>query len=705
MYLWLILTIAFWGQSNVLTVDVPSLEYRITDNKLLTKNGQYLNTPGVPKLPCRKLTIALPPGTVLESVQFYGTRNELETLEIAPTEPMLPLIDKKDIISRTWGMCKNRKDKIYSSDLFYPETYGKVVSRGGLRKYTLIDVVCYPFAYKPVSKRLYYTPFIRIEVHYRMIEPESKRAKIWQRLMDDVTFDEIAKEVIYNWEDAQTWYQTDKPKQANGYTIIIPSSLESSVDNLVTWRQSLGYNVNIVTKEYIESNVAGNDLEQKIRNYLRENMVDIEYVLLVGFVTDMPMRQIVPFNNDPDSPYDDPIFSPIPSDLYYAELTDPDSLSWNSDRDEYYGEVFNQNFELYGDDNPDYYADVHLGRIPFSTKSIIEDICEKTITFDSNTDLVYKTAALLAGGVYYFENENHGGNPRNDGADYMEQLMNDSVIDRSVAVYLYDKTGLSPCSYSCTDSLTRNNMISYCQNKGIMYECHHGTHDKYARRIWAWDDGDSIPESNEIQCPTCLHQSDVYQLDNDYPATTFLRSCLCGKSEITGLGAQLLHHGSSVVISSSRVTWMSSLDPGGMPYHFFDRLMKDTTLSNGIIGKAYDLARNDFMDATGSWLPAYHYNLFGDPALKQLGRYIGIEEVQTEPTFSPISIYPNPFIHTTAIRYSLNENRNDLLLTIYDLSGRLIETIESNTIGKNLKSGIYFLKIEGYKPVKLVKLK
>ncbi len=687
--------------ADVLIVDVPASEYTISDNTLIVENGGHFHSPGAPNVPCRKVTIALPPGAIFESVEFYGTYDEIGYATITPMLPALPLVNEEDIIAKIWESYEKLRDRIYSSDRIYPETYGVLLSKGGLRKYSLIDVVCYHFAYRPRSQRLYYTPNIRVEIRYTMPASASERAQFWQDLMNDITFDDIAKEAIYNWEDAKAWYHTDSPKRARGYTIIIPASLQSAVDGLVTYRQSQGFDVDIVTKEYIQSNVAGSDLTQKIRNYLRANTADIEYVLLVGNSSDIPMRYIYPWNNDPDSPYNSWDYSPIPSDLYYAELTDNDSLSWNSDRDALYGEVYTQNFEPYGDDDPDYYADVHLGRIPLSNQDSIEVICDKEIGFDSNSDLSYKGASLLAGALYYYENENYGGGSRNDGADYMEELMNDGVLDRVKAVYLYEKGGLGPCPYACADSLTRANMISYWQRKGVMYECHHGASDRYARKVWAWDDGDSVPENHEITWPDCLHRDDVYQLDNDYPATTVLRSCLCGKPEVTGLGAALLHNGSSAVISSSRVAWMSGADRGGIPYHFYNRLMKDTTLSHGIIGNACDLARTEFMDSCGFWIPAYHYNLWGDPALHQFGTTpIAVEE-SNEKTYLPtFSVYPNPTRGTVIVNFlSIKENRIEL--DVYDESGRLVQHLYKGCVDEghteldtDLPTGVYFLKLK-----------
>ncbi len=697
MRFYLIFLISISGWAHVLNLNVPAPEYKIEGNKLLVEDGDFINRPGAPDLPCTKLTIAIPPGAVVESVRFSGTRKQIGVLDIPPAKPPLPMTDRVTT-GKIMDLYDNLKDRFYTSDEIYPKTYGVLLSTGGLRKYTIVDIACYHFTYRPLSKKLSYSQAITVEIEYRM--PTGKRAEFWQSLIDDITFDDFAEEMIYNWEDAQKWYYTDTPKRANGYYIIIPAALTNSVNTLVAHRQSQGYDVSIVTKEYIEANVTGSNLVEKIRNYLRTNMADIEYALLVGFSADIPWRSVVPFNNNPYSPWGSPDYSPIPSDLYYAELTDPDSLSWNSDGDTYYGEVYDDNLNPVGEDNPDYHADIHLGRIPYSIQNTIEDICEKMIAFDNNSDAVYKTSSLLAGAIYYYANEDNTGNDRMDGADFTEALLDSAVLDRTNAVTLYEMAGLSPSTHTCTDSLTRFNMINYWQNRGIMYECHHGHNYIYARKVWVYDDGDNIPEAFEMQWPTCLSTTDVNQLDNEHPATTILRSCLCGNPDVDGLAAQLLHHGSSAVISSSRICWMTYDDPGGIPYHFIDRLIQDTTVSHGIIGKSYDIARNDFMDASGFWLPAYHYNLFGDPALRQFGRFTSVEDVEQKTLISSFTVYPNPASERVVVTLqSPHEQRIEL--DVYDESGRFVKNLyegclnEGNkTLHTNLPAGVYFIRLQ-----------
>jgi len=548
-------------QADVLSVDIPSPEFYLQENGIVAENAQFTTRAGFPKLPCRRITIALPPNALVEFVRFHGPLEEMVQMEVTPCPPFLPLSDPsaKNNIHQSYEQQKIGFSR--SADI-YPGVRGEVLVSGRFRKYVVVELACYHFAYRASTQTVYHTPSIRADIHYREASCESEAAGSFKDLMNDVTFDDMAREKIFNWEQAKTWYRPVKPRTAKGYTIILPASIQNAVLSLVNYRQSQGYEVQIVTVEYIESTVSGDDLAQKIRNYLRDHLSSIQYVLLVGTIVDLPMREMVPFNNDPDSPFDNWDVSPVPCDFYYAELSSPDNQSWNSDGDDYFGEVYDQNLEPNGEDNPEYFADVHLGRIPYRTESYIEDICQKIIDFDKNTDLSYKTSSLLAGGMIYFENENYAGYPRMDGADMMEQLMNESILDRNRAEYLYDEEGLDATTYACTAPLTRDSMISHWNRKGVVLEYNHGASNAYARKIWSWDDGDGVAESAEMQYPMCLLSEDVYELDNDYPATTFLRSCMCGKPEVDSLGKYLLYRGASSVFCSTRILWASYLEDG-----------------------------------------------------------------------------------------------------------------------------------------------
>lgn len=610
-------------QAAVFSVNVPAPDFSLNETTVLSKPGHYTTKSGLPKLPCRRVTVALPPGAILESIRFHGNLAEIARMEVAPCGPFLPL-SNSSAISRVQDVYKEREDDFYSSDDTYPEVLGEVLFKGKLRKYSVLGLACYHFAYKASTGTLYRAPSIDVEIRYRMKKQRGSATVRETALMNDTTFDEIAKQKIFNWKQTREWYRPAQPTQAKGYLIILPAFLMSSVQSLADHRQSQGYNVQMTTVEYIEANISGIDLPQKIRYYLRNRLADTQYVLLVGTTYDLPTRNMVPFNNDPDSPYNDPDISPVPSDFYYSELSCPDDESWNSDGDDYYGEVYDQEIQWAPEDNPEYFADLHLARIPFRTASYIEDICRKIIAFDTNKDMSYKTSGLLAAGMIFFEKENHSSYERMDGAEMAEQILDEGILDRSSADYLYEEEGLDPSTYPCTMPLTVANTIACWQKKGIVLENNHGARssDWYARKVWAWDDGDGIAEGSEITWPMGLSVADVYDLDNDYPATTFLRSCMLSNPDVDSLAKYLLYRGASSSFGSSRILWASILVDHGMGYHLLNRLMKTRKLSKGIVGKAFDIARIDFMEVNDFWVNLYLIHHYGDPALRQFGRVI-----------------------------------------------------------------------------------
>ena len=86
------------------------------------------------------------------------------------------------------------------------------------------------------------------------------------------------------------------PLQNQGYFIITSNELVESLESLKSWKEYLGYSVEIVTVEWISTNFQGDDLQEKIKSCLikkyREN--GIRYVLLVGSRSVIPMRTCYP---------------------------------------------------------------------------------------------------------------------------------------------------------------------------------------------------------------------------------------------------------------------------------------------------------------------------------------------------------------------------------------------------------------------------
>jgi hypothetical protein len=98
----------------------------------------------------------------------------------------------------------------------------------------------------------------------------------------------------------------------------------------------------------------------------------------------------------------------------------------------------------------------------------------------------------------------------------------------------------------------------------------------------------------------------------------------------------------------------------------------------------------------------------GDLWLIRLGPETGAEERNrvSRTERSELRVTPNPFTTRTVISYSsLVGARCVVPLQIYDLGGRLVEETGQGVIGKELESGVYFVKVKGYEPVKMVKVR
>jgi len=89
-----------------------------------------------------------------------------------------------------------------------------------------------------------------------------------------------------------------------------------------------------------------------------------------------------------------------------------------------------------------------------------------------------------------------------------------------------------------------------------------------------------------------------------------------------------------------------------------------------------------------------------EPVIAVLDEAVGIETQDDDASVSTMKIVPNPFTNYAKI-FGIDKTSR---IRIYDVSGKLLREIEGNMIGNDLENGIYFLKVEGYKPVKIIKL-
>ncbi len=574
-----------------IVVNVPVEAYRVLEIKgeqevSIEKFGRLL-VPGKPNLPSKIFALAIPPGAELVDVTFEAGEGILlpGTYRISPA-PLPRVIGREDplLYERERQRYERNYRSVYESDAPYPEKVVQFVRTAGYRKYNLVDVRVTPFAYRPLSGQLTYYPDISVRVTYKLgIESEV--------IVDDLPGAEsIAREIILDYSQAQSWYP-QSPARAKGlydFVIITLESLTDEVATLASWETSKGRNVQVVTTSWISSNYTGYDLAEQMRNFLRDKYPSgqwgIEDVLMVGGYDDVPMRRC----------YQNLGYGEPRTDYYYAELSQPDSLSWDSDGDHRYGE----------DTDPiDFYNEVNVGRIPWSDATTVQHICDKSVAYEQDNDPAYKKNILLLGAFFWDDDPN----PRTDNAVLMEAKVDQPWMSDWTMTRMYEQ-GYS--TYPMDYNLTWNNV------KNVWSA---GT---FAFVNWA---GHGSPTSSHIYHGTgeaFVSNSTCPYLNDDYPAIIFANACSNSDTDYLNIGQAMMEQGGVVFEGATQVAlgcpgWNDPYDGSSQSLDYF--FTTDVTSGDYTVGQAHQRALRT-MYTYGLWsylrYEAFQWGaLWGNPDL------------------------------------------------------------------------------------------
>lgn len=404
-----------------------------------------------------------------------------------------------------------------------------------------------------------------------------------------------------------------------GYLIITTNELVNAVDSLKLWKEFLGYQVEVVTIEWVSANCPGGDLQEKIRNFLIEKYGDdhIHYVLLVGSRNVIPMRTCHPIPQE----FED---ISIDTDYYYADLNG----DWNTDNDTYFGE--------YSDDNVDFVSEVAVGRLPCDTIDTVKQSCENIIKFES-TDGQWKKNILLLGSLIYYQNLEvfNWTYERSDGATLMEKCRTDFFEPNGYScLRMYEKEGIRPSTYDCEMPLTRSNVLSeWAQGYGIVNLLGHANERHVTRFVWDHDDGDDIPEfeEGELSYIDVLRSSDSDELSLERPPIVFSDGCSQMHTS-RNMGKSFIEDGAAVAFIGStdlglyNITrvWNDERDGGcfSIDYYFFKYFAQENQKCGDALYNSKIYFSNHFMftEYNPDWIyrcysTLYGFNLYGDPSM------------------------------------------------------------------------------------------
>ena len=169
------------------------------------------------------------------------------------------------------------------------------------------------------------------------------------------------------------------PSGPPGYLLITNEKLASAFQVLVDWRTEDGLAGKLVTVENIRKVYSGRDLQEQIRNCIKDYYEHhgTAYVTLGGDDAIVPDRDCF-----------FPTCSDMPTDLYYGGLDG----TWDADGDGVYGEA--------GWDDVDLYPEVWVGRIPVRTTEQAAGYINKVVTYETASPDGFANTMLLAVGTH-----------------------------------------------------------------------------------------------------------------------------------------------------------------------------------------------------------------------------------------------------------------------------------------------------------------
>jgi hypothetical protein len=511
--------IAIFEDGEITTsISIGSYEIENTDQGDIVSIEDFgrLIIPGKPNLPTKIFAIAIPPGAEYVDLT-YETGEGIDIIGdyyVTPV-PLPRVIGEEDpaVVKKELQIYNENYEVTYNSDEIYPKSIVEFECTAGFRKYNLVDVRVNPITYQPLSGKLTYYPDITVHVNYEF--PEGFDST--EIMFDEVaSFEQRASEFILNHEATKDWYPTaPSGRESYNYVIITLDSLTSYINDLVDWEESKGRSVYVATTDWINSNYNGYDLQEKMRNFLRDKYPSdewgIEFVCLIGTVDDVPIRLTAQ-----NTGYGRP-----DTDFYFAELSQPDSSSWDVDGDHQYGE---------NSDPIDFYAEVYVGRIPWSDSSTVESICAKTVAYEQNNDDSFKKNILLLGAFFW---------PDTDNAVLMEAKVDHDWMDDWTMTSMYE---LGQSSYPMDYNLDYNNVLNVWST------------NTFAFVNWAGHGSPTAcyeyyPSQAFVDTDTCNY------LNDDYPAIIFADACSNSDTDYDNIGKMMLEQGGVGFLGSTKVAY------------------------------------------------------------------------------------------------------------------------------------------------------
>lgn len=537
---------------------------------------------GEPLLPYQDVRLLLPPGQRAVSIEFVYKDETTIVLnsQIYPQQSSKPLSQPEKFQFK-------KSEYIYSNDSFYPTAQtGKLITQY-LNGYAFALSSFTPVRYNPVTGelRIYRKVTIRISTEDCLDSDEALN-----KITNVQTILHRISQFAQNAEMLKEYPQFKESSENYEMLIITQQDYIAEFQQLEEFYLQVGIKSTITSVEDIDAGMYGDDLQEKIRNYIIDEYQNrqIRFVLLGGDTEIVPARGFYAFVNSGEG-YED---YNIPADLYYSALDG----NWDNDGDLIWGELGEE----------DFLPEVAVGRFSFSNSEELANMIHKTISYQSNPVLGEFNDVLFAG-------EQLWDDPLTLGSHYLETLIGNQNING------YETTAI-PETYNFERLYDEveywdGYSLMAAVNSGKQYVHHVGHADfDYVSFMYNYD----ITDENFSEANGIAHNYTIFHT----------HGCNCGGFDADDCILErmvCINNFAVAVIGNSRFGWFNEGQSEGPAIHLH-REMMDAVYDDGIyhLGEAFldsKIQTAPWITAPGQWEEGalkwnfYDINILGDPSL------------------------------------------------------------------------------------------
>jgi len=264
--LWLAVFAAASAFGYTVQLDAADVEVRSAkdpaflgyDVVTLKDGGVLPAEPGEPGLPAVLVTVALPRGTEIDSVEV----SYADPVVLPGSYRVLPTQEPTPVSSEKAGVTPPNAE-VYSSSEPFPGNLAYSFESGNMGGYGVGNVVLAPVQYVPATGKLMVYEVIDFDLKLRRADGENVYPEVRLRWIDRDIRRSLAASVINPWEistpgGVDLLDGGDSLADVFPYLIITNAAMESKAKGLADWKTKKGLNAAVVTTAYIESNYSGN---------------------------------------------------------------------------------------------------------------------------------------------------------------------------------------------------------------------------------------------------------------------------------------------------------------------------------------------------------------------------------------------------------------------------------------------------------------